>query len=54
MPCREETRTGSFLKQGISLAIQVANGACVLGSVRDKTTVEKRDNGTKAKLYASK
>ena len=34
----EEPRATSFLKQRISLAIQIANAACVLGTVNDKIT----------------
>ena len=36
--CTEEPRAGSFLKQRISLAIQIANAACVLGTINDKIT----------------
>ena len=32
----EEPRAGSFLKQRISLAIQIANAACVLATINDK------------------
>ena len=31
--CTEEPRSGSFLEQRISLAIQIANAACVLGTM---------------------
>ena len=31
--CTEEPRAGSFLKQRISMAIQIANAACVLGTI---------------------
>ena len=45
----------SFLKQRISLEIQVANAVCVLGTINDKTTFEEnfiyRAKGTKAQLY---
>ena len=34
--CTEEPRAGSLLKQRISLAIQIANAACVLGTINDK------------------
>ena len=34
--CTEEPRAGSFLKQRSSLAIQIANAACVLGTINDK------------------
>ena len=34
--CTEEPRAGSFLKQRISLAIQIANAACVLGTINDE------------------
>ena len=36
--CTEEPRAGSFLKQRISLAIQIANANCVLGTLNDKIT----------------
>ena len=36
----EEPRAGSFLKQRISLAIQIANAACVLGTINDKITFD--------------
>ena len=35
-----ERRAGSFLKHRISLEIQIAIAACVLGTVNDKTTFE--------------
>ena len=38
--CTEEPRAGSFLKHGISLAIQIANAACVLGAINDKITFD--------------
>ena len=38
--CTEEPRAGSFLKQRISLAIQIANAACVLGTLNDKITLK--------------
>ena len=38
--CTEEPRAGSFLKQKISLAIQIANAACVLGTINDKITFD--------------
>ena len=34
--CTEEPRAGSFLKQRIPLAIQIANDACVLGTINDE------------------
>ena len=34
--CTEELKAGSFLKQRIFLAIQIANAACVLGTINDK------------------
>ena len=34
--CTEEPRAGIFLKQRISLAIQIANAACVFGTINDK------------------
>ena len=39
--CTEEPRAGSFLKQRIYLAIQIANAACVLGTINDKMTFDK-------------
>ena len=38
--CTEEPRAGSFLKQRSSLAIQIANAACVLGTMNDKITFD--------------
>ena len=38
--CTEEPRACSFLKQRISLAIQIANTACVLGITNDKITFD--------------
>ena len=38
--CTEKRRAGSFLKQRISLAIQIANAACVLGTINDKITFD--------------
>ena len=38
--CTEEPRAGSFLKQRISLAIQIVNAACVLGTINDKITFD--------------
>ena len=38
--CTEESRAGRFLKQRISLAIQIANAACVLGTTNDKITFD--------------
>ena len=38
--CTEEPRAGSFLKQRISLAIQIANAACLLGTKNDKITFD--------------
>ena len=37
----EEPRAGSFLKQRISLAILIANAACVLGTIKDNITFDK-------------
>ena len=34
--CTEEPRAGSFLKQRTSLAIEIVNAACVLGTINDK------------------
>ena len=39
--CTEEPRACSFSKQRISLAIQIANAACVLGTLNDKITFDK-------------
>ena len=38
--CTEEPTVGSFLKQRISLAIQIANAACVLGTINDQITYD--------------
>ena len=38
--CTEEPRAGSFLKHRFSLAIQIANAACVLGTIDDKVTFD--------------
>ena len=38
--CTEKPRAGSFLKQRISLAIQIANAACVLETINDKVTFD--------------
>ena len=38
--CTEEPRAGSFLKQRISLAKQIANADCVLGTINDKITFD--------------
>ena len=38
--CTEEPRGGSFLKQRISLAVQIMNAACVLGTIKDKITFD--------------
>ena len=38
--CTEEPRSGSFLKQRISLAIHIADAACVLGTINDKITFD--------------
>ena len=38
--CTEEPRAGSFLKPRISLAIQIANAACLLGTINDKITFD--------------
>ena len=38
--CTKEPRAGSFLKQRISLAVQIANAACVLGTINDKITFD--------------
>ena len=34
--CTEEPRAGSFLKQRITLALQIANTACILKTKNDK------------------
>ena len=39
--CTEEPRAASFLKQRISLAIQIANAACVLGALNDKNNFQR-------------
>ena len=38
MLCRshDDQRAGSFLKQPISMALQIGNAACVLGTVSDR------------------
>ena len=38
--CTEEPGAGSFFKQRISLAIQIANAACVFGTINDKITFD--------------
>ena len=38
--CTEEPSAGSFIKQRISLAIQIPNSACVLGTINDKITFD--------------
>ena len=38
--CTEEPRAGRFSKQRTSLAIQIANAACVLGTINDKITFD--------------
>ena len=42
MLCRshDDQRTGSFLKQRISMALQTGNAACVLGTVGDRDAFE--------------
>ena len=42
MLCRshDNQRAGSFLKQQISMALQIGNAACVLGTVSDKDAFE--------------
>ena len=42
MPCRshDDQRAGSFLKQRISVALQIGNAACVLGTVSDRDAFE--------------
>ena len=35
-----EHRAGSFLKQRIFFAIQIANAACLWGTVNEKTTFD--------------
>ena len=41
--CRshDDHRAGSFLKQRISMALQIGNAACVLGTVSDREALEK-------------
>ena len=43
MLCRsqDDQRAGSFLKQRISMALQIGNAACVLGTVSDRDAFEK-------------
>ena len=38
--CTDEPIAGSFFKLRISLAIQIANAACVLGTINDKITFD--------------
>ena len=40
--CRshDDQRAGSFLKQRISMALQIGNAACVLGTVSDRDAFE--------------
>ena len=42
MLCRshDDQRAGSFLKQWISMGLQIGNAACVLGTVSDRDAVE--------------
>ena len=42
MLCRshDDQRAGSFLKQRISMALQISNAACVLGTVSDRDEFE--------------
>ena len=42
MLCRshDDQRAGSFLKQRISMALQIGNAACVLGTVSDRVAFE--------------
>ena len=42
MLCRshDDQRAGSFLKQRISMALQIGNAACVLGAVSDRDAFE--------------
>ena len=42
MLCRshDDQRAGSFLKQRISMALQIGNAACVLGTVSDRDAFE--------------
>ena len=37
---RDDQRAGSFLKQRISMAFQIGNAACVLGTVSDRDAFE--------------
>ena len=37
----DDQRGGSFLKQRISMALQIGNAACVLGTVSDRVAFEK-------------
>ena len=38
---RYDQRAGNFLKQRISIALQIGNAACFLGSVSDRDVFEK-------------
>ena len=42
MLCRshDDQRAGSFLKQRVSIALQISNAACVLGTVSDRDAFE--------------
>ena len=42
MLCRlhDDQRAGSFLKQRISMALQIGNAACVLGTMSDRDAFE--------------
>ena len=42
MICRshDDQRAGSFLKQRLSMALQIGNAACVLGTVSNRDALE--------------
>ena len=37
---RDDQRAGSFLKQRISMALQIGNAACIVGTVSDRDAFE--------------
>ena len=43
LPCRshDDQRAGSFLKQRISMPLQIGNAACVLGTLSDRDAFDK-------------
>ena len=42
MPCRpqDDQRAGNFFKQRLSMAFQIGNAACVLGTLSDRDAFE--------------